>query len=48
MSFLDVLDRAEYPFVHEIIDELAGRDDKDQFLAGLELTLAGLRLQATA
>ncbi len=42
------LDSAEYPFVHEIIDEFAGHDDKDQFLAGLDLTLAGLRLQAAA
>ncbi|WP_449486294.1 TetR/AcrR family transcriptional regulator [Streptomyces avidinii] len=42
------LDAEEYPFVHEIVDEFDGHDDKDQFLAGLELTLAGLRLQAAA
>ena len=42
------LDPGEYPFVHEIIDEFDGHDDKDQFLAGLELTLAGLHLQAEA
>nr|AIA13722.1 Bacterial regulatory proteins, tetR family [uncultured bacterium] len=40
------LDPEEFPFLHEIIDEFAGHDDKDQFLAALELTLAGLRLQA--
>lgn len=40
------LDPEEFPFVHEIVDEFAGHDDKDQFLAGLDLTLAGLRLQA--
>ncbi|MEU3465398.1 TetR/AcrR family transcriptional regulator [Streptomyces sp. NPDC006733] len=42
------LDATEYPFVHDIVDEFDGHDDKDQFLAGLELTLAGLRLQAGA
>jgi len=40
------LDADEYPFMHEIVDEFDGHDDKEQFLAGLELTLAGLRLQA--
>ncbi|MCX5396959.1 TetR/AcrR family transcriptional regulator [Streptomyces sp. NBC_00102] len=42
------LDPEEYPFVHDIVDEFDGHDDKEQFLAGLELTLAGLRLQAGA
>ncbi|WP_217996880.1 TetR/AcrR family transcriptional regulator [Nocardioides jensenii] len=42
------LDPEEFPFVHEIVDEFAGHDDKDQFLAALELTLAGLKLQAGA
>ncbi|MCW2755820.1 MAG: putative TetR family transcriptional regulator [Marmoricola sp.] len=42
------LDPGEFPFMHEIVDEFEGHDDKDQFLAGLELTLAGLRLQAGA
>ncbi|WP_123666670.1 TetR/AcrR family transcriptional regulator [Actinocorallia herbida] len=42
------LDPAEYPFVHQIVDEFAGHDDREQFLAALELTLAGLRLQAEA
>ncbi|MFJ6431401.1 TetR/AcrR family transcriptional regulator [Streptomyces sp. NPDC091416] len=42
------LDAEEYPFMHEIVDEFDGHDDKEQFLAALELTLAGLRLQAGA
>ncbi|MER5863229.1 helix-turn-helix domain-containing protein [Kitasatospora sp. NPDC002040] len=40
------LDPAEYPFVHDIVDEFDGHDDREQFLAALDLTLAGLRLQA--
>ena len=42
------LDTEQFPFMHEIVDEFDGHDDKEQFLAGLELTLAGLRLQAGA
>ncbi|QMU76855.1 TetR/AcrR family transcriptional regulator [Streptacidiphilus sp. PB12-B1b] len=42
------LDPAQFPFVHEIADEFAAHDDRDQFLAALDLTLAGLRLQARA
>ncbi|WP_042364403.1 TetR/AcrR family transcriptional regulator [Streptacidiphilus neutrinimicus] len=42
------LDPAAYPFVHEIVDEFDGHDDADQFRSALELTLAGLRLQAGA
>ncbi|MEV5611655.1 TetR family transcriptional regulator [Streptomyces sp. NPDC052225] len=42
------LDSEDFPFVHEIVDEFAGHDDRDQFLAALDLTLAGLRLQAGA
>ncbi len=42
------LDAEVFPFVHEIVDEFAGHDDRDQFLAPLDLTLAGLRLQAEA
>jgi AcrR family transcriptional regulator len=42
------LDAGEFPFVNEIIDEFAGHDDSEQFLAALDLTLAGLRLQAGA
>ena len=40
------LDPSEFPFVHRIVDEFAGHDDADQFRAGLDLLLAGLRLQA--
>ena len=40
------LDPEDFPFVHHIIDEFAGHDDADQFRAGLDLLLAGLRLQA--
>jgi AcrR family transcriptional regulator len=40
------LDPATYPFVHRIVDEFAGHDDTDQFRAGLDLLLTGLRLQA--
>jgi AcrR family transcriptional regulator len=40
------LDAVEYPFMHDIVEEFDGHDDKEQFLAALELTLAGLRLQA--
>lgn len=42
------LDAAEFPFVHEIADEFAHHDDAEQFRAGLDLLLAGLRLQAGA
>ena len=40
------LDPVEFPFVHHIADEFATHDDTEQFRAGLELLLAGLRLQA--
>jgi len=40
------LDAEAYPFVHHIVDEFEGHDDAEQFRAGLELILAGLRLQA--
>lgn len=40
------LDPEAFPFVRDIVDEFDGHDDKEQFLAALELTLAGLRLQA--
>nr|WSW71419.1 TetR/AcrR family transcriptional regulator [Streptomyces sp. NBC_00995] len=42
------LDAEEFPFIREIADEFDGHDDKEQFLAALELTLTGLRLQAGA
>ncbi len=41
------LDPADYPFVHHIVDEFEGHDDRDQFRAGLDLFLAGLDLLAT-
>lgn len=40
------LDPDEFPFLHHVVDEFAHHDDRDQFLAGLDLLLAGLRLQA--
>ena len=40
------LDERAYPFVHEIADEFAVHDDLDVFRSGLDLLLAGLRLQA--
>ena len=40
------LDPDAYPFVQSIVDEFAGHDDAEQFRAGLDLLLAGLRLQA--
>lgn len=40
------LDAADFPFIHHILDEFDGHDDRDQFLGGLDLLLAGLRLQA--
>src|SRR6478736_2947922 len=40
------LDPATFPFVHRVVDEFAGHDDAEQFRAGLDLILAGLRRQA--
>ncbi len=37
------LDPEQLPFVTAIAPELAGHDDREQFLAGLDLLLAGLR-----
>jgi AcrR family transcriptional regulator len=42
------LDPDEFPFIHHIVDEFAHHIDADQFRAGLDLLLAGLRLQAGA
>ncbi len=42
------LDPDEFPFIHHIVDEFAHHVDADQFRAGLDLLLAGLRLQAGA
>lgn len=40
------LDPTEYPFMHYIVDEFDGHEDIEQFRAGLELLLAGLRLDS--
>ena len=42
------LDPEEWPFLHAIVDVFENHDDTDQFIAGLDLLLAGLRLQADA
>ena len=36
------LDPAEYPFVHQMAAQLPGHDDREQFLAGIDLILAGI------
>ncbi|HEX3749389.1 MAG TPA: helix-turn-helix domain-containing protein [Streptosporangiaceae bacterium] len=36
------LDSAKYPFVHEMMAQLPGHDDREQFLAGIDLILAGI------
>jgi AcrR family transcriptional regulator len=36
------LDPAEYPFVHRVARQLAEHDDREQFLAGIDLILAGV------
>ena len=36
------LDPAEYPFVHEVATQLREHDDREQFLAGIDLILAGI------
>ena len=40
------LDPDEFPFLHHVIDEFATHQDSEQFRAGLDLLLDGLRLQA--
>ncbi len=42
------LDPAQFPFLHTIVDEFDHHEDADQFRAGLDLLLDGLRLQAKA
>jgi len=37
------LNAAEYPFLHEIAASLPGHDDRQQFLSGIHLILAGIR-----
>jgi len=36
------LDPAEYPFVHRVAAQLSEHDDREQFLAGVDLILAGI------
>ena len=36
------LDSAEYPFVHQVATQLPEHDDREQFLAGIDLILAGI------
>jgi AcrR family transcriptional regulator len=36
------LDPAEHPFVHQVAAHLPGHDDREQFLAGIDLILAGI------
>lgn len=42
------LDEGEFPFIHHIVNEFAEHTDRVQFRAGLDLLLAGIRLQASA
>ncbi|MFC8823825.1 TetR/AcrR family transcriptional regulator [Streptomyces sp. NPDC057137] len=37
------LDPAEYPYVREVAAQLPEHDDREQFLAGIDLILAGIR-----
>jgi AcrR family transcriptional regulator len=36
------LDPAQYPFVHQVATQLPEHDDREQFLAGINLILAGI------
>ena len=36
------LDEAEYPFLGRVAGQLPGHDDREQFLAGINLILAGI------
>jgi AcrR family transcriptional regulator len=36
------LDPAQYPFVHQVAAQLSEHDDREQFLAGIDLILAGI------
>jgi hypothetical protein len=36
------LDPAEYPFVLQVATQLPEHDDREQFLAGIDLILAGI------
>ncbi|MBD8607454.1 TetR family transcriptional regulator [Aeromicrobium sp. CFBP 8757] len=41
-------DADEFPFLHQIADEFERHDDADVFRSGLDMLLAGLRVQAGA
>ena len=36
------LDQARYPFLRRVSAQLPGHDDREQFLAGIDLILAGI------
>ena len=36
------LDPAQYPFMHQVAAQLADHDEREQFLAGIDLILAGI------
>ncbi|RYG55880.1 TetR/AcrR family transcriptional regulator, partial [bacterium] len=36
------LDPTEYPFLHQVAMQLPDHDDREQFLAGIDLILAGI------
>ncbi|MFF4418685.1 TetR/AcrR family transcriptional regulator [Streptosporangium sp. NPDC001559] len=36
------LDADDYPFLHDIADQMRGHDDREQFLTGIDLILAGI------
>jgi len=40
------LDANTFPYLQHIVEEFASHDDSEQFRAGLDLLLAGIRLQA--
>lgn len=40
------LDPARYPFVHKLAAQLPEHDDREQFLAGIDLLLAGIEALA--
>ena len=36
------LDPGEYPFVRQVAAQLPGHDDREQFLAGIDLIVTGI------
>lgn len=36
------LDPDEYPFIHDIAEQMRGHDDREQFLTGIDLVLTGI------